>query len=306
MNQPLVSVIMPSFNHSKYIEKSIRSVINSNYNNIELLIIDDGSKDNSFEIARKILGGQNILTNYYLEKQENCGIVKTLNNLIFRSKGEYIALLASDDMLTPNGIEDRVLYLEKNKMVDAVFGRAHLMDQYDNVISLNASKYLYYADEKLLKSRYIKYELVLRWSAVGPCLLLRKNLYDKIGVYNEKYCVEDRDFYLRMLAINKIAYIDKVVSMYRIHNSNISRSRETKRNNRIQCANINIDNYKSFRSILLSVYLRSYKIDNLFLKVKFNIIYIVYKTLRYFIIAIYLYLLKINICKMFPRGDKEI
>jgi len=295
MKQPLVSVIMPSFNHAKYIEESIKSVINSNYRNIELLIIDDGSKDNTFEIAEKILEKQNTLTGYYLERQKNCGIVKTLNKLIEKSNGEYITILASDDMLTPNGITDRVLYLEENKTIDAVFGKAFLINHNGYIVALNASKYLYRADEKLLKSKYLKSELILRWSAVGPCLLVRRNLYDKIGLYDEKYHTEDKDFYLRMLAVDKIKYIDSIVAMYRVHTANVSRNLKTKTGNRIECAKINVVQSKLFESVILYVYLRSYKVDDLFLRKNFIFMYIIYKILRYCIVAIYLFLLKMNI-----------
>jgi glycosyltransferase involved in cell wall biosynthesis len=262
----LVSIVIPCYNHVLYIERTIKSVLCSNYDNIELLIIDDGSTDSSYEIASEILKSNDKLTYFCILKQKNHGIVKTLNKLISMAHGEYIALLASDDVLTPDSIKDRVSYLENNPGYDAVVGRALLIDENDNQISSDASKYLYRADNILLKSEYIMDELVLRWSIVGPCFFVRKALYAKIGLYNENYVVEDREFFLRILVNSKLAYIDNIVAAYRIHKKNISRHFQSSVTVKLECAKINVFYAKLLKKRILRLFLRSHFIDVFLLK----------------------------------------
>ncbi|MDR0605002.1 MAG: glycosyltransferase [Bacteroidales bacterium] len=295
MKLPLVSVLMPCYNHEQYIVKAIKSVINCNYENIELIIIDDGSSDKSFEIAKGLLENtKKFFLPPQILKQDNVGVVRTLNRLIGLSHGEYITLLASDDMLTPNGIKDRVLYLEHNCDCDAVVGRALLINEKDKLISLDAGKRLYWADTILLKSKYIKDELILRWSIVGPCLLVRKEIYEKIGLYNENYFIEDRDFYLRILYINKLHYIDRPVAKYRIHQFNESRNKTTSRDVKMQCAMIDVRHSEKFRGVL-KLFLKSRLIDLLFLRTKFIFFYWFYKIARYSVTSLYLLILKISV-----------
>jgi hypothetical protein len=200
--------------------------------------------------------------------------------------------LASDDILTPNSIKIRVSYLENHTEYDAIIGRALLIDQNDKPISLDASKHLYRADNALLKSKYIIDELVLRWSVVGPCLLVRKSLYTKIGLYNENYVVEDREFFLRMLINNKLVYIDDVVAAYRIHNNNISRHFHSSIKIKIECAKINVFYAEFINKRMLKLFLNSYCIDISLLKHNAMILYYIYKIIRYSIVYIYLIILK--------------
>jgi glycosyltransferase involved in cell wall biosynthesis len=296
MELPLVSVLVPCYNHEKYIEKAIQSVLENHYNNIELIVIDDGSTDKSYEIANEILQkNRDVLKYTSLSKQKNIGIVKTLNKLINMSHGEYIALLASDDMLTTDGIMERVLYLEENLNYDAVIGKALLIDEKDRIISPDASKYLYHADTTLLKSKYLEEELILRWSVIGPCLLLRRSLYEKIGLYDENYDVEDKDFYLKVLYLKSLKYLDITVAKYRIHRYNISRNKKTSMHTKKQNAIIDLSYSNKFQKKILCIYLKSRIIDFLLLKYSLTIPYYVYKLFRYGIVSIYLFVLKIYV-----------
>jgi glycosyltransferase involved in cell wall biosynthesis len=305
MKLPLVSILVPCYNHEKYIKKSIASILNNSYGNIELLIIDDGSTDSSYEVANDTIYSNNKPASYLIIKQENSGVVKTLNRLISMSHGKYIILLASDDILMDNSIIERVLFLEQNKNYDAIIGKSILIDQNDNIISHNANKYLYRADSTLLSSRYIVEELVLRWSITGPCLLVRKTLYDRIGLYNEKYKVEDRDFYLRLLSMGKLKYFDTVVAYYRVHENNISRNIVSSLSVKIECAKINstYGQKKIFKNIILQFFLNSYFIDKILLKYNYWILYKTYKMFRYFFVFLYLFTLKILV--ILEKGGRQ-
>lgn len=283
----LVSVIIPCYNHEKYIERCLSSILNDKYENKEIIIIDDGSKDSSVQVITGFIKNhdKNKIIKFY--KQENCGVVKTLNRLIDIASGKYVALIASDDELRNDGIFNRVEYLKNHPEKKAVIGNALVIDGNDNILKKNAAVDLFRAKSKLLNSKkYFNTELILQWSVVGPCLLLEKSVYNEIGNYNENYRIEDRDFYLRLVENNMLGYLDDVVAGYRVHGLNMSLSAATDKV-RIECAIINQAHANSQKHSIERLFLKSYKIDEKFLGKKHKFLYWVNKLFRYAIILAY-------------------
>jgi alpha-1,3-rhamnosyltransferase len=126
---PLVSVIVPAYNHERYVQETILSIINQTYKNIELIIIDDGSSDNTWG---KIIDLQNICKDRFsridFSKQDNAGTCITLNRLIEKSSGEYIYLIASDDKAAPEAIEKELFFLLENQEYALVVGANDIID----------------------------------------------------------------------------------------------------------------------------------------------------------------------------------
>lgn len=288
----LVSVLVPCYNHEKYIIRCLDSIKNNTYKLKEVILIDDGSTDDSYEKAKLYLE-ENKRYFYDIKylKQSNQGVTKTLNKLLSLSSGEYITVLASDDYLTTDSLELRIDYLKTYKK-DAVIGKSYIVDEDDSIISNDAAKKLYRANSKMLLSKHIKKELTIRWSAVGPTLLLKRAVYDEIGVYNENLKVEDRDFYLRLLLNNKLGYIDKNISYYRVHSSNVSRTKTMKQRAKLleEISDVNIKSSVKAFSIDERIFLKSYVIDKILLKNNLFGLLFIYKGLRVVICQIYLYI----------------
>jgi glycosyltransferase involved in cell wall biosynthesis len=104
-----VSVLIPSYNHEKFVSACLDSVARETYPDIEILLIDDGSRDRTYDVAcawRDLHAGR--FARIDMQRQDNAGLTRTLNRLIEKSRGQYIALLASDDMLAEGGIAARV------------------------------------------------------------------------------------------------------------------------------------------------------------------------------------------------------
>jgi len=142
MNEPLVSIIMPVYNGEKYIKEAIDSVINQTYKNWELIIVNDGSKDNT----------EKIIKSYYDKRikyfcQENRGVSAARNKALELAKGKYVTFLDSDDYLPPNSIKARVEYLEKNPDIDIVDGVVVVKDE---KLNKTLRKYIPYYTGKLL------------------------------------------------------------------------------------------------------------------------------------------------------------
>ncbi|TFF35523.1 glycosyltransferase family 2 protein [Mucilaginibacter psychrotolerans] len=210
MNNPLVSIIVPSYNHANYVEECILSVINQTYNNIQLIVIDDGSKDNSVEILKRL----QLKHDFILDTQTNMGLSKTLNKGIKNhAKGEFICCLASDDYMMPDKIKLQVDYLQNNLNMGFVFGKAYKVNDSGEIFGkLPEVKLPNLNFSSLLLSNYI------------PALtgMINRKALDEVGLYDETSYIEDWDMWLRIADKYSFGFVDEYVAYYRLHNSNIS------------------------------------------------------------------------------------
>jgi len=224
---PLVSVLIPCYNHEKFIKQALDSIINDEYLNKEIVIINDGSKDSSNEIIEKWRAFYNDSIKIKYISRENKGICATLNELIEISNGKYVLLLASDDALYGNTITERVSILEERepegKLV--LVSDALVVDENNEILGQSSmsgyskgNKNKYKTDEGILE------EVILNPSINGPVVLINKKIYARIGKYPEYMNTEDWFFYQRAAAIGSIIFWDKTVALYRIHSSNTSRT----------------------------------------------------------------------------------
>jgi len=255
----LVSILVPLYNHEQYINECLDSLVHQTHKNIEIIVINDGSTDDSDMIIKRwIENNPSININYM--SQENHGVTKTLNKMIKIAKGDYITLCASDDVLLENSIAIRLNYLQEHKNLKAVIGDANVIGTHSELINESAMKSLFYANYKRLVNN-IKSELVLNWSVVGPTFLAEKSVYEKVGLYDETLLVEDREFYLRLLANDLLGFLPQTVAKYRIHMSNISRkSKKAKWNIYNQIAISNLKHADKFNGIN-NIFLVSNNID---------------------------------------------
>ena len=121
MNEPLVSVIIPLFNKEKYISSTIKSVIAQDYKNIELILIDDGSSDQGYNVACKLVeANQSRFTRIVTISRFNRGQTATRNEGIKQSKGEYLAFIDADDVWVNTKLSRQVTFLTQNQQLDLV------------------------------------------------------------------------------------------------------------------------------------------------------------------------------------------
>lgn len=216
---PLVSIIIPLYNHEQFIEQCLNSVLEDTYPCKEIVVIDDGSRDSSLEIARRWQAGADMsrLAGFTLLTRENRGVTRTLNELVAMAKGDFIAVLASDDFLLEGGVAARVAYLKEHSDKMAVFADCTLIDFAGKTISFNGIVELYDARKPLLlNDRMLPYEIIFNWCVPGPVFMARRELYACVGGYDETITVEDWDFYLRLVSRNLLGFINVVVAGYRV------------------------------------------------------------------------------------------
>ena len=166
----ILSVLVPSYNHEKYIEESIKSIWQQNIKNMELIVIDDGSKDKSFEILQKLQKISPI--DMHIKKQQNQGVTKTLNNALELAQGKYISLLASDDKYEINSLSILIDMMEKNNKLKIIYANGHSF----NSKTIGPKVHTQYTANLLAKTTYEIYNEIL--TSVPRPLLTQCSLFD--------------------------------------------------------------------------------------------------------------------------------
>lgn len=211
---PLVTVIIASYNHQQYIEQTIKSVLNQTYPNIELLVIDDGSSDQSVELLQK-------LQQHYkfdLKIQNNQGLSKTLNEAIARAKGTFIVPFGSDDIMLPERITTQVNYIKDKPEVGICASNMDIINSEGNLYPEKEQKHRHTPFRRL---DFDDCFLERKPGAMAATLMFRKEALEKVGGFDPNIRLED--VYI-MLAITNAGYyldiIPEVLSLYRKHPTN--------------------------------------------------------------------------------------
>lgn len=208
---PLISICIPTYNRAKYIANTIRSALNQDYNHYEIVIVDDGSTDNTNEIVKKF----NSEKLHYIYK-ENTGAPDTRNRCINEAKGDYILWLDSDDMLVENILATYVETLYQYPNADVFYGELK---------SIGKSNYHYRYNDWYGKNDAMIQFLLTGTPMPHPGALVRKEVYYQLGNYNIAFKrAHDYEFWSR-LALAEIytcKYIPKVTCLYMIHNHNLT------------------------------------------------------------------------------------
>lgn len=211
-----VSVIMPIYNSSMYLDRSIQSVINQTYTNYELVIVDDGSTDSSKYIIDKYKSNEHCIKYIY---QDNKGIAGARNTGIMNAKGDYIALLDADDIWRRNKLEFCINELSNNPSIGLVHSAFNVIDIHDST--------LYECIHDIDKmSGNIFNKLVLREISIAAVtVIFRKKCCDSIGLFDENkdiMGVDDRDLWIRISREFKVSYVNKILASWRKHKHNYS------------------------------------------------------------------------------------
>jgi glycosyltransferase involved in cell wall biosynthesis len=223
---PLVSVLIPAFNHERFVQRCLDSVLEDPYPTKEIVIIDDGSTDGTAErIADWVARHRDELPIEFV-RRNNKGVAATLNELSIRARGEFLRLGASDDYLLPGGLEAQVQYLITHPGKAAVIGDSIVIDRDGNKIHASGMCDLHGANKNLYRSDAgIRRAVIHQWAIGGPVILIRKSALDTVARWNEGLRIDDWDFFLRLAAGDALGFIDVSVCAYRIHETNVSKTR---------------------------------------------------------------------------------
>jgi len=206
----LVSVIIPLYNRLDYIDETIQSVLSQDYKNIELIVIDDGSTDGSYERA-KAYADDNKLTLLTHENRANKGQSVAINVGL-----KYIAILDSDDMFAEGKVKRQVEYLGNNLDVGLVYGKGL-------AISATGEKLYETLSENHIENSDPNVILLDCYIAIPGGTLVRKTVFDDVGFFEESFrAAQDHDMALRLFETTKVAYLPEIAFYYRKHEGAIS------------------------------------------------------------------------------------
>lgn len=218
LRQPLVSIVIPTYNQAEYLEEAIESVLRQKYPNIEIIVLNDGSTDET----------EGLLTKYQdvpgvdWETQSNMGQARTLNKGWLRSKGEYLGYLSSDDVLYEGCIEKLVNVLEGDKSCVCAYPDSCLIDKSSRVIKENVCR------------EFSLEELVVRQECyIGPGALFRRDAFAVVGGWNgDLKLAPDREFWMRLAMRGTFIFHKETLAGYRLHKASISYKSVSERESR--------------------------------------------------------------------------
>lgn len=207
LNYPKISVVTPSYNQGEFLERTILSVLNQNYPNLEYIIIDGGSADSSVEIIKKY---EKYLSYWVSEKDK--GQSEAINKGFSRATGEIFAWLNSDDIYLPKVFYKVLKKFKQEFEIDLIFGNVYLIDDFDNIIR---------------ELRFTKFDFSMLIYEGGNLhqtgTFWTKNIYHKVGglSVNYDFCM-DFDFFCKVANKGRLLYIKEFLSGFRIHPSSKS------------------------------------------------------------------------------------
>lgn len=209
MAKPLVSVICLSFNQEKYLKQAIESVLDQTYKEVELIVIDDASTDNSRAIIEHLAGIHKFQTIF---NRTNLGNCKSFNLGLRRSHGKYLIDLAADDRLLQDRISIGVKELEHRGASFGVhFCDVELQDETGNFISTHFKRD---SEGKLLDKipeGDIYTHLIERYLICAPSMMMSRKVLEELHGYDEELSYEDFDFWIRSSRNYKYAFSDQVL-----------------------------------------------------------------------------------------------
>ncbi|MGL5964481.1 MAG: glycosyltransferase family 2 protein, partial [Fusobacteriaceae bacterium] len=214
----LISVCIPVYNGDKYLEKTLKSLVNQTYKNLEILIGDNGSVDNTEKIVKKFQKIDNRIK--YIKNNENLGYFGNCNNLISKSLGKYIAIYHADDIYDLKIIEKQVNSLEKNIDIIGVFTFENTINELDEIIgSLIKNKYTKSKVSfiKLNLKEYLSECLNKGNFLICPTGMIKAEIYKNVKYSSSVKYVEDMDMWIQLLKIGNLGIINEKLINYRIH-----------------------------------------------------------------------------------------
>ena len=207
---PRVSVIIPAYNHAAYVRQCVDSVLAQTYKDLEIVVVDDGSTDGTFEILREYG------TKIRLHHQENGGTQKARNKAVGLALGDYIALLDSDDAWLPTKLQRQIKAFSATPTPGVVYSLAYVMDSTGRVLSDRRP----FGAPMSNPERAFE-ELLLEFRIPTLTAVIRRSCLDEVGVFDESLIgAADRDLWLRIAAKWPILCIPESLAIYRIHPRN--------------------------------------------------------------------------------------
>ena len=227
---PLISICIPTYNGGAFIKECLEGLFTQTYSNYEVIICDDGSKDNTVSIIKECIKGKSSIT--FIENEGNLGLVDNWNKCIALSKGDYIKFLFQDDHITPGALERIAGVIEKHRPMFITSKRKFILSpassenaknyfntylqKFENELGIKKDTFIELKDVAKLASKYIGINFIGEPSVY----VFKKSVVETVGNFDKSFqqlC--DLEFALRAISNTNLFYINDVTCEFRIHDS---------------------------------------------------------------------------------------
>ncbi len=222
-NYPKISILIPSYNHANFIEKTIRSVWAQEYPNLELVIVDDGSTDNSRELIAELAQVSPI--SMIVVEQKNAGICRTFNRALELSTGQIVGFLASDDIMLPERLNQEVRCFQSEPSLKVLYSNGQF--QSESRIFGDAHKLI----KPYLKRGIVSTRNHLLSTAPGfyiQAMLIKRNFLLELGGFDEQTGSDDWSLNIRVFQALKLEreyiFLDRYAFLYKVHEAQMHKT----------------------------------------------------------------------------------
>jgi GT2 family glycosyltransferase len=219
---PDVSIIIPSYNHGRFIEEAVHSVLNQSYGDLELIVIDDGSQDDTLERLAGISDSRLCVIG-----QENHGAHAAINRGLAMAQGDYLAILNSDDVYHPHRLERLIPILEKEEKIGLISSYIEVIDSSGRSLGIkqgysNLEPWLLPHPERSFRAGTDLRAALLteNYLSTTSNFLMKRRWYEAVGEFIPLRYTHDWDFALRMARLAAIELVPEPLLKYRIHGAN--------------------------------------------------------------------------------------
>lgn len=223
MSHPLVSVICLCYNHEKFIEEAIVSVLNQTYSNVEIIVVNDASTDDSMQIIKQLLTSHPEIV--FINLEQNVGNCAAFNIGWRSAKGDYVIDFATDDVLLTTRIEEGVsIFHSVTDEYGVQFSDAELINEAGERLGLHSDRY----PHNTIPLGDVYLDVIQRYFICAPSMLIKREVLESLNGYDESLAYEDFDFWIRSARRFKYIYVPKVLVKRRLL-SNSMRGQQFKR-----------------------------------------------------------------------------
>jgi glycosyltransferase involved in cell wall biosynthesis len=217
MKQPQVTVCIPVFNGERFIERTIKSVLDQTFTDFELLIIDDASSDKTHEIINSFSDTRI----KFLKSTHNLGLVSNWNRCLDNAQGEYIQFLHHDDYLPTNCLEKKVNAFNKDKDICLVFNATYIVNDQDIILMKRRP----FKIDKLFDGEVIAHKSFVQKNVFGEPsnVMFKRESSKKVGYFDERLCYAvDWDYWFKLSLLGKVYYINDFLSYFRVSKTSVT------------------------------------------------------------------------------------
>lgn len=219
---PLVTIGIANYNYARFVTQALDSAANQTYENVELIIVDDCSKDNSIEVI------QDWLNNYsgnfkimFIKNSKNIGVANVCRLILERASGKYYQILDADDGIKSDKVEKQVAILEKDEKVALIYSNISIVDEENKLINDDYLDRIGY-DQINMPEGNIFQELLVFNFIPNPSVLIRTEYAKRIGGYDQSFQVQDYYLYLTLSEHFSFFYCNCLTGFYRVHSTSLS------------------------------------------------------------------------------------